>query len=71
MFVCNTHQHVYAEMQPKKNGEYVHLLSRALHEIKRINPCNMHDEFHEYVEGKNGLMETHCRIYRGLYGRFM
>lgn len=52
MFVCNTHQHVYAEMQPKKNGEYVHLLSWALHEIKRINPCNMHDEFHEYVEGK-------------------
>lgn len=41
----------------------------ALHEIKRINPCNMHDEFHEYVEGgKKRLMET---ILKGLSDRFM
>lgn len=46
-----------------KNGEYVHLLSWALHEIKRTNPCNMHDEIHEYVEGKKGLWKILCRAY--------
>lgn len=41
----------------------LHLLSWALHEIKRTNPCNMHDEIHEYVEGKKGLWKTLCRAY--------
>lgn len=56
MFACNTHI-AYVEMQPKKRS--VHLLSEALLEIKRTNPCNMHDEIHEYVEGK-GASGKHC-----------
>ncbi len=55
------HTHVCIHAQADTH-EHTHMLKRsqkmwkmstwALHEIKRINPCNMHDEYDEYVEGK-------------------
>ena len=42
-------QHIF---RLKRSQKMWNTSTWALHEIKRINPCNMHDEFHEYVEGK-------------------
>lgn len=57
----NTHEHIHThtDMLPKKwNMES----AWALHEIKRINPRNMHDGFNEYVE------EEKKGLWKPLYG---
>lgn len=53
MLMCNT-------FTLKRSQKMWNTSTWALHEIKRINPCNMHDEFHEYVEGKKKAYRNHC-----------
>lgn len=58
MNTYNTH----ADMLPKKKWNMES--TWALHEIKRINPCNMHDGFNEYAEEKKkGLWKPLYGVY--------
>lgn len=65
-------QPIHAETQPKKRGVCPPALV-STSEIKRINPCNMHDESHEYVKGKKKLRTTagFTVFFFSFYGRFM